>query len=466
MQRNYARIEGLDAAVEARWHDIARLVVTGFVHALTLGNALSFGSYVENLSLTLRPLDYDVLIIGETLLGILLLTGSILDLVHSALMSSWCGQVLERDTRDRIINLAGVFLWTVGFATSIPLVERYEAFAGVVSVFGGIGSGLLYWNTWAMLPTWVPIQSREFPLAVLWLAVCPQAYVALASYFSWGLELHREAVWDGAGVAFAVSGSLWAFAYTILVPFWAIGLAMSAFYLVASPPENHLIQPEIRDRPAYRTPTPRWVDHPHPVVYFCFLCVVGLFQAVSYVPYVFLPTFVSSSPRLGSLQDTATVMTVLAWGGAAGKVLATIALSCTSTGAGCGHSSMQAALKHLRAWASLLLITACTWITIEAVPNTMAYAFFFGLFAGGVGLCSKVGAYSAEPSLVLGYSTTALISAYAFAQAVGQTIGTFAAHYSGATTLSYVYVTVGFGAAIWVAAVALPDFAASQAKRM
>ncbi len=436
-------------------HDAVRVLVAGIVHAFTLGNILCFGVFVPNLRFTLLPRDYDVYLIGEGLFICMLLAGSLLDPMHALLDSERCGW-MPRPVRDRVINVIGALLWIGGFTASIFYTSDYSGFAWVVAALGGLGSGLLFWNIWIMLPSWVPLTSRAFPLATLWLLICPPLYVLCISHSIIGLESIRESHLKGP--------SLWAWAYTIFTPMWGLFLLMAAFMLATS--SDHEQEAALRDRKRDNeaAPLPRTLPHPGGGTFALFLVSCGLFQAVYYLPYVFMPTFVTLDPMFGSKVQSSGVLYLLATGVLLGKAMAAFAFAFAGGGEGIGGaSSLKFAFKVLWVFATGYMITACTWISVYEVPSAYAVAFFLGLFGGGVGLSTHVSLYLTEPTLVIGYTTSALVSVYAFVLAVGQSLATLTVHYA-AGGAGYVYATAAFACAFWVAIVALPTLVPS-AKR-
>ncbi len=348
-------------------------------------------------------------------------------------------------------------MWAIGFGTSIAYTTNYAIFTWTAAIVGGIGSGLLFWNVWIMLPSWVPIHSRAFPLATMWLVISPQLYLFFMTYIIWGLDairiehLHGWVPLSSAGPDIPPEpASLWGFTYVILVPMGSFALAVCACFLATS--DAHEVDLPMRDKEDLnnmQSRYPDWAGHPHPVVFALFLLSCGLFQGVYYLPYVFMPTFATLSPIDGGTRESTVSLGLLAGGVIVGKILASILFSIV------GSENLKTSFHVLVFFSTGLMITACTWISCVTIESTYAVAFFIGFFAGGIIMSNHIAIYMTEPMLVLNYSTSALISIYAFATALGQTLVTLLVHYVAGGG-GYVYSTAAFACAMFLACSTLP----------
>ncbi len=175
---------------------------------------------------------------------------------------------------------------------------------------------------------------------------------------------------------------------------------------------------------------------------------------------MYLPSFVDITMNGTVLEQTAVVSS-LSGGTVVGKLLGAIFLGCLNPAKDRAEVTTRFVFQSVAMlWGAGYVITVCSWLSCSAVPNTIAMAFFLGLFGGGISICIHVAAYVSSIDLIDNTKPAGLMSFLAFSQSIGQALSTLISHYAMADAhWGFVYIAIAFGGATWLVFLILPQFA-------
>jgi MFS family permease len=342
---------------------MTKTLATGFIQAFTLGNILVFGVILTNIATSFGSVTNttDLAFYASMQYALFLLTG-FLTFFGKSLLGN-------KSKAEIILSCIGVFFWIIGYAVpAIAAQNNLPAFIGVWLSFGGVGAGMLYWNTLSMVPTWWKTDQAR-TLALGWVSISPSLYTIIFPY-----------IFQALSILTIVNFSTWAFTYLLFVVAFVLMWFMvtgCCFYTTGIISSTDPSKEDKQDE----------VDEPDPLStvyskssFFLFLLGCMLLQSSFYIPYVRLPAYVlESMNRTTADKDVAGSM--IGYGSLTGRIVFTILAYMI------GPRWQFVLISFCSAAMSLFYLLWAFPPNFEAI---LSFAFFFGFFSGGCYVCSPL----------------------------------------------------------------------------
>jgi len=314
------------------------LLSVAFLHAIVLGNVFTFGLFIPELSVKMGRDTTDVAFIGSMEYLLFLFSGLLV--------------LLNRSSHDNAPAVIGVILWFIGYLTSIFVTNDYVIFTGVFVTFAGLGSGLVYWSTLAMVPTWFwsrkeelvvcGLTLRRVPLAMATLSLSPACYNLV---FPYAVEAY------GTGLLFNQS---WSSTYIITVPICAIVMLIISL-------NTHRIVGEHNEN--------REGDYRSKLSFSLLLIGIICFQSAFFVPYVYIVPYMETFNA--TVAETSLATSLIGGGSICGRII--FALLCSTFG-------MPGELMAFNSYCMSIILFI--WLICKDVIGMTIFSFFFGFTSG------------------------------------------------------------------------------------
>jgi MFS family permease len=245
--------------------------------------------------------------------------------------------------------MLGAACYITGYMASAFIGTNQSAFIGVWFTFVGIGSGLLYWTTFAIASSW--FEGSDKMKVIGYAAITPSLYVGIFPFVYSGM----------VGMSYAIDP--WSVVFVTLASVGALMMALSWVFVKTNRPSS---AGKDNEDPFAN----QWAG-----LTFAFMMLGAfLFQAQFYIPYIRLPPYVIEV--LGGSEAAQSATTALfGWGSLVGRVFA--ALFATPT-AFRGHVlSMQ-----LVVFSGAMGLFYMLWGLQNGLAYVQAFAFMYGATSG------------------------------------------------------------------------------------
>jgi len=313
------------------------VLLVAFLHAIVLGNVFTFGLFIPELSVKMNRDTTDVAFIGSMEYLLFLFSGLLV--------------LLNRSSYDNAPVIIGVILWFIGYLTSIFITNNYVIFTGVFVTFAGIGSGLVYWSTLSMVPTWFWGQKdlvvcgltlRRVPLAMATLSLSPACYNLI---FPYAVEAY------GTGILLNES---WPSTYIITVPICATIMFIIALI-------THRVVGEHNEH--------RDGDYTSKISFSFLLIGIICFQSAFFVPYVYVVPYMETFNA--TVAETSLATSLIGAGSICGRIIFALL---------CARFSMPGELMTFNSccMSSILFI----WLICKDPTGMIIFSFFYGFTSG------------------------------------------------------------------------------------
>jgi len=257
-------------------------------------------------------------------------------------------QNLNPASYARPMNVCGVILWALGYGVSVAVRTDTIAFTAIFVLLGGLGSGILFWNTHAMVRSWSSVSAYAILYFIISLA--PDVYMFIFTSIVANLLNTPE------------TGSLWYDTYVGTTTACSVILLICASCLTPGPFAKTKTQaPGKQERTALLT----------------LLTAVFAFQAAYFVPYTYITPYMVQ--RLGeSSEHAAYVMTAVSGGAMVGKCLSfPVGIALDLEFVRVGTASLTAV------FALGTMITLFAWLACTTYTVMVVFGVFYGLFSAG-----------------------------------------------------------------------------------
>lgn len=346
------------------WGLWARVLGVGFIHAFTLGTILVFGLMRDSVNAAVST-PTDITFLSGMQYALFLASGAFSYVLKMGLRPMWrmCLRKNERGPEthehrltqwaEMSVSFIGVFLWTFGYGLSLPLstmTGNYNIYLWMWFSMGGVGAGLLYWNTLGMIRSWF---SKEPTLALGWVMTSPRIYVFIFPY----IEDVIPAFWVYDWVTvFALVTIVGGSVMLLLVPFLT---------------SKKTKEKNDEDKSSAKIVGTKMTFHTT-FALFCF--ALACFQVAFYVPYIDVPPHVTAATGLGSTaSEKSLVVSMIGMGSIAGGVF---------------YTFVAWIWKHQMFWLTASSFGMSMFFILGGLVGTdilamRAFAFLFGFFSGG-----------------------------------------------------------------------------------
>jgi len=336
------RLSAVDARNEKEEQDVinmsaVKIAATCIIHAFVLGDILTFGLFTTSLSLAMGGISSgSVIFIGDMKYLIFLCSGIVVGPLRNQNPARY----------SRPLSIVGCILWSLGLGLTVPFETNYSTFAGLYVALSGLGAGMLYWNTMAMIPSWCT--RSTYPIAFFVVSLSPYLYtVVFASVVANITPTSPTSLWSDVYVGTSSLASVVVFICSLIVT-----PAQFSKDLASGP-------------------------HDSPVTLLLFFLGVYAYQTAYYVPFVHVSQYMTVG--LGESEEHAAyVMNAIGGGSMAGKFVLfplTIAME---------HSFGDLGLRGLTMLTTLgTAITLFSWLACTSSTSMVIFAVFYGLFSAG-----------------------------------------------------------------------------------
>lgn len=340
---------------------VGKVLGVGFIHAFTLGSILVFGLMRDSIAETVTA-PTDITFLSGMQYSLFLASGAFSWMLKKMYRMMWCGTQRmtgpnrEDDEKyDRrktqwaeiFVSFLGLFLWVFGYGFSLlfsSVTGNYNIYLWMWFSMGGVGAGLLYWNTLNMITTWVD----DPTLALGWVFTAPGLYVSIFPYIENVIPATWVFHWYMVFALIAIVGG------SVMLPL--------CFLLYSGEAKK-------KDRDSIKTGTKLY----NASTFFVLCLGLSLFQMAFYIPYIDVPPHVTASTGLGaSTADKSLVTSMIGFGSVTGRIVVTL--------------FTYFFRSHMYVLTAFCLCMSAFFILGGLVANLAAmlsFVFLFGFFSGG-----------------------------------------------------------------------------------
>lgn len=309
------------------------------IHFVTLGQMLSFGTFVPILETELAVNRTGISLIGTSQYGVFLSIGAMISGFYH------CCSGFDIKRLNRMFAFIGVLFWFIGHFTCSFLMD-YPAFISVYTIFGGVGAGLAYWNSIRVLKSHFSSkddQKKLLPLANMAISIGPSLYGIIYPLIE--SQLTRL----DAFLFFSILGT--------------IVLFLASFWIQSAESENPLIIHSAEVMSRGKTTRKSFI---------VFITSVALFQMAFYVPYVHLIPLAQDA----KLVNLPPLISLIHVGSFMGRIVFPVLMVKSKS----IHGEWEL-LMFASAGMTLMLI-AGVGVPVS-LPSLVVFALSYGFFSGG-----------------------------------------------------------------------------------